>query len=63
MPPRRAAIWMIDARTGAYRIFASGLRNPVGIAWNPWSKHLWVVVNERDELGDAPAARRQPVEP
>ena len=48
----RAAIWMVDARSGAYRIFASGLRNPVGIAWNPWSGWLWTVVNERDELGD-----------
>ena len=48
----RAAIWMIDAKTGAYRIFASGLRNPVGVAWNPWSQMLWTVVNERDELGD-----------
>jgi glucose/arabinose dehydrogenase len=52
MEKGRAAIWMIDAKTGAYRIFASGLRNPVGIAWNPWSRMLWVVVNERDELGD-----------
>ena len=52
MEQGRAAVWMIDARTGAYRIFASGLRNPVGIAWNPWSSNLWVVVNERDELGD-----------
>jgi glucose/arabinose dehydrogenase len=52
MEKGRSAIWMVDARTGAYRIFASGLRNPVGIAWNPWSKNLWVVVNERDELGD-----------
>ena len=52
MEKGRAAVWMIDARTGAYRIFASGLRNPVGIAWNPWSRNLWVVVNERDELGD-----------
>jgi glucose/arabinose dehydrogenase len=52
MEKGRAAIWMIDAKTGAYRIFASGLRNPVGIAWNPWSGWLWTVVNERDELGD-----------
>jgi len=52
MEKGRAAIWMIDAKTGAYRIFASGLRNPVGIAWNPWSNYLWTVVNERDELGD-----------
>jgi glucose/arabinose dehydrogenase len=52
MEKGRAAIWMIDARTGAYRIFASGLRNPVGIAWNPWSGMLWTSVNERDELGN-----------
>lgn len=52
MEKGRAALWMVDARTGAYRIFASGIRNPVGIAWNPWSKYLWVAVNERDELGD-----------
>jgi glucose/arabinose dehydrogenase len=52
MEKGRAAVWMVDARTGAYRIFAGGLRNPVGIAWNPWSKYLWVSVNERDELGD-----------
>jgi glucose/arabinose dehydrogenase len=52
MEKGRAAIWMIDARTGAYRIFAGGLRNPVGIAWNPWSKQLWTSVNERDEIGN-----------
>jgi glucose/arabinose dehydrogenase len=52
MEKGRAAIWMIDAKSGAYRIFASGLRNPVGIDWNPWSGKLWTVVNERDELGD-----------
>jgi len=52
MEQGRAAIWMIDARTGAYRIFAGGLRNPVGIAWNPWSGQLWTSVNERDELGN-----------
>ncbi|HJQ99670.1 MAG TPA: sorbosone dehydrogenase family protein [Candidatus Polarisedimenticolaceae bacterium] len=47
----RAAIWEIDARTGAHRIYASGMRNPVGMAWEPESGALWVVVNERDELG------------
>jgi glucose/arabinose dehydrogenase len=52
MEKGRAAVWMVDARTGAYRIFATGLRNPVGIAWNPWSKRLWVSVNERDEIGN-----------
>ena len=47
----RAAIWRIDPRTGASTIFAEGLRNPVGIAFNPWSGALWTAVNERDELG------------
>ena len=47
----RAAIWEVDAQTGAHRIFASGLRNPVGMAWDPASAALWTVVNERDELG------------
>jgi glucose/arabinose dehydrogenase len=47
----RAAIWEIDPKTGAHRIFASGLRNPVGLAWEPESGALWVSVNERDELG------------
>lgn len=48
----RAAIWEIDAKTGAHRIFASGLRNPNGLAWEPASGKLWTVVNERDELGN-----------
>jgi glucose/arabinose dehydrogenase len=47
----RAAIWEIDTKTGAHRIFASGLRNPVGLAWEPETGALWVSVNERDELG------------
>jgi hypothetical protein len=47
----RAAIWEVDPRTGAHRVFASGLRNPVGLAWEPESGALWVAVNERDELG------------
>lgn len=47
----RAAILEIDPATGARRVFASGLRNPVGLAWNPESGALWVSVNERDELG------------
>ena len=47
----RAAILEIDAATGASRRFASGLRNPVGLAWEPSSGVLWTVVNERDELG------------
>ncbi len=48
---RRAAILEIDAATGASRVFASGLRNPNGLAWHPDSGALWTVVNERDELG------------
>ena len=47
----RAAIWELDLATGAARIFASGLRNPVGMAWGPDGR-LWTVVNERDGLGD-----------
>jgi glucose/arabinose dehydrogenase len=47
----RAAIWEIDPTTGAHRVFASGLRNPVGLAWEPQSGALWAAVNERDELG------------
>jgi glucose/arabinose dehydrogenase len=47
----RAAVWEIDPRTGAHRVFASGLRNPVGMAWVPDTGALWVSVNERDELG------------
>ncbi|HEY0974752.1 MAG TPA: sorbosone dehydrogenase family protein [Solimonas sp.] len=47
----RAAIWEIDAATGAARIFASGLRNPVGMAFEPKTGVLWTAVNERDELG------------
>jgi glucose/arabinose dehydrogenase len=48
----RAAILEIDPATGTRRIFASGLRNPVGLAWQPDSGRLWVSVNERDELGN-----------
>jgi glucose/arabinose dehydrogenase len=47
----RAAIWEIDAQSGARRVFASGLRNPNGMAWEPDSGELWTVVNERDEIG------------
>ena len=48
----RAAIHEIDIATGAQRVFAGGLRNPVGLAWQPDSRALWVAVNERDELGN-----------
>jgi hypothetical protein len=47
----RAAIWEVNPRNGAHRIFASGLRNPNGLAWEPHSGALWTAVNERDELG------------
>lgn len=47
----RAAIWAVNVQTGAHRVFASGLRNPVGMAWEPTAGTLWAVVNERDELG------------
>ncbi len=48
----RAAIWEVDIKTGAHRLFAEGLRNPNGLAWEPETGALWTVVNERDELGD-----------
>ncbi|MBY2919425.1 PQQ-dependent sugar dehydrogenase [Rhizobium leguminosarum] len=47
----RAAIWQVDRHTGAARVFASGLRNPNGLTFNPETGSLWTVVNERDELG------------
>ncbi|MGZ5241246.1 MAG: PQQ-dependent sugar dehydrogenase [Caldimonas sp.] len=51
----RAAIWEIDRASGRHRIFASGLRNPNGMAWmpgaTPGSATLWTVANERDEIG------------
>jgi glucose/arabinose dehydrogenase len=47
----RAAIWELNIRSGAHRIFAGGLRNPNGLAWERQSGVLWTVVNERDELG------------
>jgi glucose/arabinose dehydrogenase len=47
----RAAIWEVDPKHGSYRIYASGLRNPNGLAWEPDGGALWTVVNERDELG------------
>lgn len=48
----RAAIWELDVATNEARIFASGLRNAVGMAWEPVTQKLWTVVNERDGLGD-----------
>jgi glucose/arabinose dehydrogenase len=48
----RAAIYELDLASGKSRIFAGGLRNPVGLAWEPQTGALWTVVNERDGLGD-----------
>lgn len=48
----RAAVLEVDKASGRTRVFASGLRNPNGLSWNPESGKLWVSVNERDELGD-----------
>ena len=47
----RAAVLEIDPATGSHRVFASGMRNPVGLAWEPETGALWAAVNERDELG------------
>jgi len=47
----RAAVLEVDRETGRFRIFASGLRNPNGLSWHPDTGELWVVVNERDEIG------------
>jgi glucose/arabinose dehydrogenase len=47
----RAAIWEIDVKTGGHRIYASGLRNPNGLAFEAETRQLWTSVNERDELG------------
>lgn len=48
----RACVWEHTIETGDNRIFAGGLRNPVGLAWEPNTGALWTVVNERDGLGD-----------
>jgi glucose/arabinose dehydrogenase len=50
--PRRAAILQVNRDGSGMSVFASGLRNPVGLDWEPQSKTLWTVVNERDMLGD-----------
>jgi len=47
----RAQLWAVDVATGAHRAYATGMRNPVGMAWVPETGKLWVAVNERDELG------------
>jgi glucose/arabinose dehydrogenase len=49
---RRAAISVYDPDGKNHRIYAAGLRNPIGLAWNPKTGDLWTAVNERDELGD-----------
>jgi len=51
MEQGRAAIWRFDPQTGAGHVFASGLRNPIGLDFNPSTGALWTVVNERDEIG------------
>jgi glucose/arabinose dehydrogenase len=51
MEEGRAAIWEVDLSSGQKRIFASGLRNPNGMAWEPVTGKLWTAVNERDEIG------------
>ena len=51
MEEGRAAIWQIERASGSKRLFATGLRNPNGLAWEPHSGALWTAVNERDELG------------
>ncbi|ETF02948.1 sorbosone dehydrogenase [Advenella kashmirensis W13003] len=48
---RRATVLEVDAKNGASRIFASGLRNPTGLDWEPQTGKLWAIVNERDEIG------------
>ena len=48
----RAAIWEVNPATGTHRVFASGIRNPVGMSFEPESGELWTAVNERDELGN-----------
>ncbi|HBP31296.1 MAG: PQQ-dependent sugar dehydrogenase [Advenella sp.] len=48
---RRATVLEVDVDNGASRIFASGLRNPTGLDWEPESGKLWTIVNERDEIG------------
>jgi len=49
---RRANILEVNPDGSGERVYAAGLRNPVGVDWNPITKELWTAVNERDELGD-----------
>jgi len=48
----RAAVWEVDPATGEYRLYATGLRNPTGLAFEPVTGDLWTTVNERDGLGE-----------
>ncbi len=48
----RALVWQVDAETGAYKPYATGLRNPTALAIQPGTGTLWAVVNERDEMGE-----------
>jgi len=48
---RRAVVLEVDVTTGASRVFASGIRNPTGLQWEPQTGKLWAIVNERDEIG------------
>jgi glucose/arabinose dehydrogenase len=48
---RRAAVLEVDAATGASRVYASGIRNPTGLQFEPQSGKLWAIANERDEIG------------
>ena len=54
----RAAIWEVDRASGAHRIFASGIRNPTGLQWEPETGKLWAIANERDEIGRASCRER-----
>jgi hypothetical protein len=47
----RAAIWEVDVATGAHRLYATGVRNPTGLQWQPETGKLWAIANERDEIG------------
>lgn len=47
----RAMVWQVDAKSGAHKVFATGLRNPTALAMRPGTGELWAVVNERDEIG------------
>lgn len=47
----RAMVWEIDPASGAHRTYATGIRNPTALAINPWTRGLWAVANERDEIG------------